>query len=356
MEQNPDKNITSKTPKEGVLLSVHTTMKVGGPAMYFLDAESTEDVRLGLSFAKQKNLPFFVLGGGSNTLVPDEGFFGVVIKIKNKGIEETEDFDIVTMQVAAGESWDDFVKMTTKKNYFGIENLSGIPGTVGASVIQNIGAYGAEVREVVKNVKVFDTEDSVEKILTNKECLFGYRESVFKKKPGKYIVLSVEFVLSKEKKFKIAYKDLELFFAEQKKAPETSEEVRSAVLSIRAKKFPDLNIYGTAGSFFKNALVSKEKADELKKNFPDLPVYEMPGGVFKISTAFVLDKVCGLRDYKEGAVGLFKNQTLVLVNYGGASSEEIVNFKEKVKDIVLEKTGVVIEEEVVLLANVQNKN
>ncbi len=340
------KNIEEKVPLSGL-----STFKVGGHASYLLRVTSCDEIKEAVLFAKEKSLPVMFLGGGSNILFGDSGFNGLILKIDIKGIRAEEQKggrEEVLVTVGAGEGWDAFVAWTLAHGYFGLENLSAIPGTVGAAPIQNIGAYGVEAKDSIESVEVFDTESLEFKVLSNKECKFGYRSSIFKTPEGKSLVVTgATFRLSKLAEPKIGYKDLALYFKD--KGIPTALEVRDAVTHIRGRKFPDLDTYGTAGSFWKNIICEASVAESLKAKYPDLPVYDAADGKKKLSTAFILDKVCGLREYRVGNVGLFAAQTLVVTNYGGATAEEIKNFIAKVKLIVKEKTGIVLEEEVVVL-------
>ncbi|MFA6050259.1 MAG: UDP-N-acetylmuramate dehydrogenase [Candidatus Paceibacterota bacterium] len=334
--------------EEKVPLSGLSTFKVGGEAHFVLHIESEGQIKGALQFAEEKNLPVLVLGGGSNMLFSDNDFSGVVLKLEIMGKEVMEEDEKVLVKAGAGEEWDAFVAWTVGHGYFGLENLSGIPGTVGAAPIQNIGAYGVEAKDYIESVVVFDMKEGKVKTLSNIECGFGYRTSVFKKESGKnFIVTSVTFSLSKVPDVKISYKDLSRFFEGREDI--SSIDVRNAVIEIRRSKFPDLKTSGTAGSFWKNIITDSANAERLLLEYPDMPVYDAPEGKKKISTAYILDKVCGLKDFREGNVGLFTKQSLVVTNYGGASSSEIRNFIAKVKSIVEEKTGIFLEEEVVIL-------
>jgi len=352
-EKTMDINIKKE---EKVPLSGLSTFKIGGDASHLFRVSGIDDLKEALAFAKVSNLPIQILGGGSNMLFHDDGFEGVIVRLESKGIreekksgreEEGKADEDVYIRAEAGEEWDAFVEWTVSHGYFGLENLSGIPGTVGATPIQNIGAYGVEVKDFIESVEVFDTDRDLIRTLTPLECKFGYRTSLFKGVAGKsLIVLSVTFKLSKLPNIKIGYKDLTNYFKDNTEP--TPEEVREAVISIRSAKFPDLTLFGTAGSFFKNVICESGIADRLKAEYPDIPLYDAGENMKKISTAFILDKVCGLRDFRIGSVGLYTNQSLVVVNYGNASSEEVRNFVSKVKEIVKEKTGIQLEEEVVI--------
>lgn len=330
--------------EENICLSRLTTLKVGGPARFLWRIEKKEDLFEAFDFIKKNNLPFFVLGGGSNILIDDSGFLGVVLKMEIKGMDLKIEKGIF-LEVGAGENWDEFVAFTVKEGFWGVENLSGIPGTVGASAIQNIGAYGAEVKNVISEVEVFDSEKLEFKILKNKECFFAYRDSIFKKSEGKkFVITKIIFNLSKEPNPSLSYKDLISVF------PEGSSDIlaiREAVLKIRAQKFPDLSVYGTAGSFFKNIIVDENKFKDFKAKFSDVVAFDHADDKKKISSGWILDKVLSLRGAREGDVGLFQNQSLVLVNYGKAKAEDIKKFSQKIKSLVKEKTDLEIEEEVV---------
>lgn len=326
-----------------------STFKIGGNASHLFVLEDKGDLVCAVSFAKENNLPIFILGGGSNVLFADSGINALVIKISNKGKEYKKNNEIEVLVTAeAGEGWDDFVAWTVENGFFGLENLSAIPGTVGASPVQNIGAYGVEVKDCIESVEVYDINTQQFKSLTNHECKFGYRYSIFKTKEGEgLIVTSVTFKLSSKPTANVSYKDLAHYFKDN--ANPIPIEVRNAVIEIRKGKFPDLKIYGTAGSFFKNIICSEVDIKELKERNPQMPVYGVGGGMVKISTAFILDKICGLKGFRKGEVGLYENQSLVVVNYGSATSQNVKIFVDEIKNIVKEKTGIKIEEEVILI-------
>ncbi|MDB5204379.1 MAG: UDP-N-acetylenolpyruvoylglucosamine reductase, UDP-N-acetylmuramate dehydrogenase [Candidatus Taylorbacteria bacterium] len=334
--------VQTKVPLRGL-----STFKIGGDASHLFMLENKKDLKDAVAYAKENDLPIFVLGGGSNILFADSGISAFVIQVLNKGKEYKKIDDLhVLVTAEAGETWDDFVKWTIENHFFGLENLSSIPGTVGASPVQNIGAYGVEVKDLIESVEVFNIQTSEYKTLTNTECAFGYRNSFFKTEEGKnLIVVSVTFTLSLVPNINISYKDLSNHF---KDIVPTPFEVRDAVIEIRKGKFPDLNIHGTAGSFFKNIICNESDIAKLKADYPLMPVYKAGSGFVKISTAFVLDKVCGLKGFRIGNVGLYENQSLVVVNYADATSTDVREFISKIKSIVEQKTGIRIEEEVIL--------
>ena len=326
------------TIEENILLAPLTTFKIGGPARFFVRVKNIDELREALAFAKEKNISFFILGGGSNILVRDEGFPGLVIKIEIGGIEEKDGLLIA----GAGEEWDALVLYVVKKNLWGIENLSGIPGSVGAAPVQNIGAYGAELKETLSFVEAFDMSRGLIVRFSNAECGFGYRTSMFKKEPGRFCITSVELKLSKNGVPNLSYRDLQGL-----KNPSLLL-VREAVLGIRAKKFPDLTQEGTAGSFFLNPIVSKEKTEELLRRFPQLLKFPAENGV-KISLAWLLDRALKLKGTKRGSARLFERQPLVIAAKRGARAGDVRELAEFVASRMREELKIEIEPEVRIL-------
>lgn len=323
-----------------------TTFKIGGPAKYFCIVKNEDEIIEAIGFSKKNKIPFFVLGGGSNILVDDKGFDGLVIKIELMGIKYEEKDNIVKATVGAGENWDSFVADTVEKGYCGLENLSMIPGTVGASPVQNIGAYGSEVKDTIESVYVLDVKKDEYITFTNSQCDFSYRDSIFKKEKNRYIVLSVVFNLSKKLKLNLEYKDLKEYFSKRNLFSPSLKQVRNAVINIRTDKLPSLKEYGTAGSFFKNAVVSSAKAKELVAKYPEIILHSVNDKKVKIPLAWILDNICEFKGKRKGNVGVYKNQALVLVNYGNATAEEITNLAQEMVDAVYEKTGIEIFPEV----------
>lgn len=323
--------------QKNIPLAPYTTLRVGGTSDFFIEVDSVENLNEAISFAEERKLPLFILGGGSNVLISDDGFRGLTIKNAIRGVNFEED----KVEVGAGEVWDDFVQETIKRNLFGIENLAAIPGTVGATPIQNVGAYGQEVGDVIDCVEFFDTSTMTINELKASECLFSYRSSIFKRNKN-LIITKVIFQLSRRWQPNISYKDLKDFFSEKQNP--SQEEVAGAVQRIRAKKFPDTKKFGTAGSFFKNPILSYAEGIELQKKYPAIPVFETSGGV-KVSLAWILDNVLHKKGFREGNVALFENQPLVLI-HKDATSFEIKKFAEKIKKEVKEKINIAIECEV----------
>jgi len=337
--------------EENILLQKFTTLRTGGPARYFARVKDLADLKNAVRFAKEKKLPFFVLGKGANVLVLDEGYSGLVIKMEMKGVEiKNTKSSLRRVTASAGDDWDAFVSLTVKQGLVGLENLSLIPGTVGAAVFGNIGAYGRETKDVIFSVEALNTETLRTKKLSRKECAFGYRESFFKTKEGKkYIITRATFSLKKNGRIKTDYKDVQAFFEKEKNFFPSQKEIRDVVIKIRKEKLPDISLVGTAGSFFKNPVMEETKAESLKKQYPDLPIFLQKEGKAKLPAGFLLDKICGFKGYKKGSVGTWGNQALVLVNYGGANAKEILEFAEMMKAGVKEKTGIDLEYEVQMI-------
>lgn len=334
--------------KMGVPTSTLSTLRAGGPARFCVSIRDTQTLIQLISDLKQDGIPWIVVGGGSNILFTDVGFDGCVIKMEISGTEvvlETE--SELHVRVGAGVVWDAFVKDMCERGLWGVENLSGIPGTVGATPVQNVGAYGVEIQEVLESVACLDTETGETTTFTNTECEFAYRDSFFKHaSQGRYAITHVVFVLSKIAQPKIAYKDLTEYFLEKKP---TLLEIREAVIAIRSHKFPDLAQVGTAGSFFKNPILSQEGYDALIQKYADIPSYPTVDGKKKIPLGWILDKALHLKGYRKGNVGLFENQSLILVAYSGATAQNIDTFAKEIAEKVFLETGIRIEREVICL-------
>jgi UDP-N-acetylmuramate dehydrogenase len=358
---------------ENILMKDFTTFRTGGLARWFCHVRSVEGLKAAILFAKDKSLPFFVLGGGSNLLVSDDGFPGVVIKMEIGGIDfeekpasaqgfgeakpafasssgQAKENDAVHVTAGAGENWDAFVAATVARGLVGLENLSLIPGSVGATPVQNVGAYGREVKDIIEEVEAFDTETFEIKKFSREECRFGYRDSFFKHPEGKkYIITHVTFALQKNGTLKTDYKDVQEYFLKHNIINADVSDVRDAIVAIRTAKLPDIREYGTAGSFFKNPIISRELAEEVHEKYPDIPLYPAGPDTKKISAGWLLDRVCGLKGIETGHVGTYKNQALVIVNHGGATTKEVVGFAESLREQVKNKTGIVLEFEVQII-------
>jgi UDP-N-acetylmuramate dehydrogenase len=335
------------TIEKNTSLKEFTTFRIGGNAQFFCSVKNEDELVEAMKFVKENKIPFFILGGGSNILISDKGFKGLVIKMEMKGIEFLPDENgNVRVTAAAGEDWDAFVGKCVKKGLYGIETLSLIPGTVGAAPVQNIGAYGSEIKDTVDHVRVFDVTAGKFISVSNVDCHFQYRDSIFKKNPGKYIITSVTLILKTVAQPVTDYKDVKDYFSKKGIEKPTLAEVREAVIFIRTNKLPDVKLVGTAGSFFKNPFITHAKAHELKSLYPDMPLFPIDDKQIKVPLGWILDHVCDYKGISKGNVGTYKNQALVLVNNGNATAEEIKTFAQELIDVVKEKTGIDVEPEV----------
>ena len=344
--------------REQVPLAPLTTLGVGGPARYFAEASTESDVRAAVQHAKSLHVPLFVLGGGSNLLVADSGFNGLVLKIALRGIEQVSGAgDSVRYGVAAGEEWDEFVACSVAENCAGIECLSGIPGSVGASPVQNVGAYGQDVSETIREVVALDRRSLQLRTFTNEECGFGYRNSVFNTtQRDRYIILRATFSLRHGGKPTIRYAELQKVFADATASP-TLSGVRAAVREIRHRKAM-LIVRGdddarSAGSFFKNPIVPHDQFDDLHTKLRarglQLPSYPAGEGFRKLPAAWLVEQAGFAKGYSRGAAGLSRRHTLAIVNRGGATAADIVALKDEIQSRVLSEFGIQLQPEPVFL-------
>ena len=273
--------------------------------------------------------PFYILGGGSNTLFTKD-FDGSIVHPVFTGIEVVEQaWDAVVLRVAAGEPWDNLIQYCIRHELFGIENLTGIPGWVGSAPVQNIGAYGVEVKDTILKVEGYVISTGKSLTLSNAECRFAYRNSIFKQElKHDFIITHVWFQLSKKKHFTLSYQGLAKAL-EERELPLTLHSVSDCVRKIRDTKLPDPKIVGNGGSFFKNPVIPEEKYRELQTNFPDLVAYDAPDGLKKLSAGQLIEKA-GWKGKRMGNAGTWKNQALVLVNYGGATPKEVLEVAETI--------------------------
>jgi UDP-N-acetylmuramate dehydrogenase len=317
-------------------------------ARYFAAPDSTDKIEDLLATFRKNDVPTFILGGGSNVVFAKD-FDGLVLCPQIKGIETVDDDGkYVFPKVGAGVVWDDFVRYSVENNLGGIENLSGIPGNVGASPVQNIGAYGAEAKDSIVAVTGMFIDNAEPFSLENAECGFTYRDSIFKNElKRKTIVTHVVFRLSKNPDFKLDYGNLK---EELKKYDKINLfNIRKSVISIRAGKLPDPKELGNAGSFFKNPVVEQAEAERLLERFPSTPVYpagsSVGSGKVKLSAGWLIEN-CALKGYRENNIGVHHKQALVLVNYGKGTASELLSFSQMVQNKVFDRFGINIEPEV----------
>ena len=338
--ENPPKHIRIE---ENVPLAPLTTLKIGGAARFFVRAETEDHITEAFNFAEENGFELFILGGGSNILIADNGFDGLVLQIALKGISVAG--NLVTAQ--AGEDWDEFCRFCVENNLAGIECLSGIPGFVGGTPVQNVGAYGQEVSETVVSVRVFDRKSRELLELTNADCKFGYRTSIFNTTDkNRFIVLSVRYELKPDGEPKIVYKDLREAFGEHK--PDLIE-TRETVRKIRAEKAMLVRQGGSdsnsAGSFFKNPIMTKEKfvqIVEIAKNsgVENVPSFSIADNSVKIPAAWLIEQGGFYKGYRKGNAGLSTKHTLAIINRGGAAAKDVLELKDEIQSKVKEKFGV----------------
>ena len=335
--------------QEHVPLASLTTLGVGGPARYFVEARSQAEVIGAVEFARSRELPLFVLGGGSNLVVADAGFSGLVLKIGITGSSySATPRGIVLFNAGAGVDWDTLVAQTVGANCAGLECLSGIPGTVGGTPVQNVGAYGQEVSETIREVQALDLRSMETRMLSNAECSFAYRSSIFNTtERNRYIILQVSFGLREGSKPGIRYPDLQKFFAEHAGDP-TITEVRAAVREIRHRKamliVPGDDDALSAGSFFKNPVVPQsffeELATRLESHRLQLPSYPAADGYRKLPAAWLVEHSGFVKGYTKGAAGISRKHALAIINRGGATAAEILALKDEIQELVQDKFGI----------------
>lgn len=335
------------TIHEKVDLKPHNTFGITAVAKYFTTLHTEDEARELIQseiFKREKHL---FIGGGSNLLLTND-FDGLVIKILIMGIKTVkEDDDVITLKVGAGENWHSFVMYCVERNLGGLENLSLIPGTVGAAPMQNIGAYGAEVKNNIYNVAAINISTGELEIFTNSQCNFGYRESIFKQShKGKYIISSVTFTVTKKNhQFKIKYGALEETLKQQGVHEVTLRAISDAVIHIRQLKLPDPKLIGNAGSFFKNPSIHNELYDFIKKQYPTIPSYPAENNLVKIPAAWLIEQ-CGWKGKTFNNIGVHKDQALVIVNYGGGKGQDIWQLAMNIQASVSEKFNIILQPEV----------
>ena len=334
--------------EQNVDLTPFVTLRTPAKARYYLAVHQVEQLTAGLMFAREQGLPYLVLGGGSN-LVLKADFDGLVLHICLKGVafDALSESDCI-LTAAAGENWHELVRATVAQGYRGLENLALIPGTVGAAPVQNIGAYGVEVKDTLLSLDVLDTRDGSLQTLTVADCQFGYRHSLFKTQAGQpYVILSVRFALSKTRAHQLGYAELAQAFA-GREAGVTTEEIMELVIRVRQAKLPDPAQVPNAGSFFKNPVVDCRQFEALQAQFPEIAHYPLADGSYKLAAAWLIDQA-GWRGFRDGAVGVHERQALVLINPGQGSGDQVLQLAGRIRASVLERYGVELEMEPVVV-------
>jgi UDP-N-acetylmuramate dehydrogenase len=326
-------------------LKNYTTMRLGGPARFMAEVHTPEEVADVCRKAISQGLKIFILGGGSNVIVPDSGFDGIVVRNRIPGFETTEEPGRATIKIGAGENWDEIVKRTVDMNLSGIEAMSAIPGTAGAAPVQNVGAYGQEIAETLVSLEAYDTLGDSFVTLQNTDCGFSYRHSIFRgEAAGRYVITSITLQLYKTPPQQPFYKAVQDYFDEHNITIYTPAAIRDAVIAIRTDKLPDPKLLPNTGSFFKNAIVEGWQLQELKNEYPDIPTYDLPDGHFKIPTGWLIEKA-GFKGKTLHGMHVHDKNALVLINESAQSYTDLAAARDEIIGTVRDTFHIIIEQE-----------
>ena len=327
-------------------LRAMTTMRLGGPAQFFSDVHTPQELHELYQDARAKQVPFFVLGGGSNVLAHDEGYAGLILRIKIPGFDIiADDLYSTTIKIGAGENWDFVVKRTVDMHLSGIEAMSAIPGTAGAAPVQNVGAYGQEIADTLVSLEAYDSTTGSFVILQNQDCGFSYRHSIFRgDEQGRYIITSITLKLSKNPPQPPFYDALQSYLDERAIALYTPEIIREAIIAIRADKLPDPAVKPSAGSFFKNAIIESWQANELLQAHPGAKTYPMGDGRVKVSTGWLIENA-GLKGQLLHGMRVNEKNCLVLINESATGYADLAAARDQIITTVRDTFGVIIEQE-----------
>lgn len=327
---------------QDVSLKPYNTLAIDVRAKYFVEAQDLQQIKAAVQFAHEQNIHLLVLGGGSNLLLTQDLPY-LVVHIATSGIQLlSKDEHHVQVEVQAGENWHDFVQWTLAQGWSGLENLSLIPGTVGAAPVQNIGAYGVEVKDCLHSLKALDLTTGEICSFTNAQCEFAYRDSLFKQNAGRFIILSVRFNLHKQAKLHLDYGHIRQHLAEQGIEQPNALQVAQAVCEIRQTKLPDPKLLPNSGSFFKNPQVSREQADKLKQKYPNLVAFDLADGQVKLAAGWLIEQA-GWKGKRQGDAAVHDKQALVLVNHGKATGQEILQLATQIQQAIQAEFDVLLE-------------
>ncbi len=321
-------------------------MHLGGNARFMTEASTPEDVASVCRNAKAQNLPIFILGGGSNVIASDEGFAGIIVRVRIPGFTTVSDnLNETIIKIGAGEDWDSVVKRTVDMRLTGIEAMSAIPGTAGASPVQNVGAYGQEIADTLESVDAYDIQDDKFVTLSTADCHFSYRTSIFRdEQKGRYVITAITLKLSKNPPQPPFYEALQTYFDQNNIKIFTQETVRNAVIDIRANKLPDPKKQPNTGSFFKNAVVEDWQLNDLKLINPDIPTYDMGDGKFKIPTGWLIEQA-GFKGKTLHGMHVHDKNALVLINESATSYQDLADARDEIISAVRDKFRIQIEQE-----------
>lgn len=327
-----------------VSLKAFNTFGVDVRAQLFAEAHSDADVREALAYAVSHDVPLLVIGGGSNLLLTAD-VQALVLRMATRGIRLlSDDGSRVVIEAEAGEPWHPFVQHTLAQGLAGLENLSLIPGTVGAAPMQNIGAYGVEIKDVFAGLTALDRESGELRDFSLEDCNFGYRDSLFKQQPGRWLILRVRFRLDRAAHLHLEYGPVRQRLSEQGIEQPTPTDVSRAICSIRSEKLPDPAVLGNAGSFFKNPLVPVAVVTQIKAQHPDLVAYPQADGQMKLAAGWLIERA-GWKGFRDGDAGVHKLQALVLVNYGTATGLQLLDLAQRIQKDIAERFHVELEME-----------
>ncbi|CAM3892472.1 MULTISPECIES: UDP-N-acetylmuramate dehydrogenase [Pseudomonas] len=330
--------------QQQVSLKPYNTFGIDVRARYFTEAHNDDEVRQALAQAGEQGVPVLVVGGGSNLLLTAD-IQALVLRMASRGLRIlTEHGERVVVEAEAGEPWHPFVQWSLSQGLAGLENLSLIPGTVGAAPMQNIGAYGVEIKDVFAGLTALDRQTGELRDFSLEECAFAYRDSLFKRNPGRWVILRVRFALSRVMHAHLDYGPVRQRLSEQGVSQPTAQNVSDAICSIRREKLPDPLELGNAGSFFKNPVVAAVLADRIRLQYPGLVAYPQADGQFKLAAGWLIEQA-GWKGHREGDAGVHRLQSLVLVNYGQATGVQLHQLAQKIQADILERFGVELEME-----------
>ncbi|WP_423770492.1 UDP-N-acetylmuramate dehydrogenase [Pseudomonas sp. NLJ1] len=330
--------------QEQVSLKPYNTFGIDVKARYFSQAHDDQEVRQSLAQAQQGGVPVLVIGGGSNLLLTRD-IDALVLHMASRGRRVlSDDGERIVVEAEAGEPWHPFVQWTLAQGYCGLENLSLIPGTVGAAPMQNVGAYGVEIKDVFAGLTALDRETGELRDFGLVECAFGYRDSLFKRNPGRWLILRVRFALNRTLQAHLDYGPVRQRLAEQGVTAPTAQAISDAICSIRREKLPDPAELGNAGSFFKNPVVSAELVERIRAQYPGVVAYPQADGQVKLAAGWLIEQA-GWKGHREGDAGVHRLQSLVLVNYGQASGAQMHALARRIQADILERFGVELEME-----------
>ena len=342
--------------KTNINLQPYNSFGFDAVAKQFVEINAVSDLQTLIKSGALPRQKTLILSGGNNILFQNEVFDGLVIYINTKGIEIIkEGGNEVVVRAQAGEDWPDFVRFCVGKGWHGVENLAHIPGKVGAAPVQNIGAYGMELKDSFAQCEAMDLVTGETKVFTKEECRFGYRESVFKGElKGRYVITSVDFLLKKDAQLNLEYGNIKSYLEENGISRPTLQQLHDAICAIRDAKLPDVKKIGSAGSFFKNPVIERAQFDALQKDYPTMPHYEEPNGKVKVPAGWLIEHsgpstssgTASWKGWRDEHVGVYDKQALVLVHFGGGKGEDIVYLAKRIQDSVEEKFGIRISPEV----------